>query len=91
MRRNVKKDRVTLSLSSDILTAVDRVVQSSHLSRSGVIESVLEEWYEEELRSQLSRDAAEYYQSLNAQERREEEAIAKFGSKAARKIWGEAE
>jgi metal-responsive CopG/Arc/MetJ family transcriptional regulator len=91
MRQKAKKERVTLSLNSDILAAVDELVKQSHLSRSGVVESVLEDWYEQERRDQLSREAAEYYRSLSARERREEAAIAKYATKAARKVWAEGE
>lgn len=87
MKQRAKKEKVTLSLSRDILAAVDNVVRQAHISRSSLVESVLEEWYEQELREQLSQEAAEYYQSLTAKERREEEAIARFSTKAARKVW----
>jgi hypothetical protein len=88
MRWTAKKERVTLSLSNHILTAIDKTVESSRLSRSGVVEGILEGWYEQEMREQLSREAAEYYQSLTAKERREEAAIAKSSLDAARQVWG---
>jgi metal-responsive CopG/Arc/MetJ family transcriptional regulator len=89
MRQRVRKEKVTLSLSSDILAAIDKIVESSHLSRSGVVEDVLEDWVEQERRNQLSQEAAEYYKSLTPEERREDVAIARFGTKTAKKVWAE--
>ena len=54
-----------------------------HLSRSGVVERILKEWCEEGLRDQLSREAAEHYQSLTVIEQDEDTAIAKFGTRTA--------
>lgn len=91
MSGRVSKQRVTLSLSSNVLAAIDEVVKRSHLSRSGLVESVLEDWYEQELRDQLSREAAEYYKSLTAKEHQEEVAIARYAKKVAMKAWAEDE
>lgn len=48
MRQKAKKEKVTLSLNHDLVAALDRMVEQSHLSRSRLVESVLQQWYEED-------------------------------------------
>jgi metal-responsive CopG/Arc/MetJ family transcriptional regulator len=85
---SIAKTKVTLSLDPVLVAAVDeRVRQSRHLSRSGVIEGLLRQWYEAEKQRELERQTEAYYLSLTEEEREEDRIWAEFASSQAGALW----
>lgn len=84
------KTKVTLSLDSSLVAAVDEQVKGSpRLSRSGVIENLLRQWYEAEKRRELERQTEAYYLSLTDEEREEDRSWAELASHQAVALWQE--
>ena len=86
------KTKVTLSLDPVLVAAVDeRVKGSRSLSRSGVIENLLRQWYEEEQQRQLEHETETYYLSLTDEERQEDRTWAELASNQAGPRWQDEE
>jgi metal-responsive CopG/Arc/MetJ family transcriptional regulator len=78
---------VSITLAPDLLRAVDAAVRKqSHLSRSAIIESWLRRAARLELEDRLRDETIAYYESLSREERREDVAIARAASRAARRL-----
>ena len=82
------KTRVTLSLNSMLISAVDSLVKKSALSsRSAIIEQALQKWYNDLCRTELNRQTEEYYCSLSHKEKEENEQWSQMSSEQAKHLW----
>ena len=81
------KTRVTLSLNSRLISAVDNMVKTALSSRSAIIEQALQKWYHDLCRTELNRQTEEYYHSLSPKEKEEDEQWVKMSSEQAKPIW----
>jgi metal-responsive CopG/Arc/MetJ family transcriptional regulator len=81
------KHKVSITLAPELLRAVDAAVRKrSHLSRSAIIEGWLRRGARMELEDRLRDETIAYYQSLTREETREDAAIARAASRAARRL-----
>lgn len=85
MRSN-KRLRVTVSLPADLLSTIDRQANQIQTTRSGVMESWLQNGRREAVQRALQTATIDYYRSLNQEDRDENEAISVAASKAARRL-----
>ena len=79
------KTKVSVSVETDLLREVDRV--AGYPSRSAVFEQALAGWLRQQRRAQLDRSIEDYYLSLTAVERAEDEVWASTGDDAVRRLW----
>lgn len=84
MAKGGTKRKVTLSLDSRLLDAIDRQAKGS---RSGAIEKVLQEWYRVQQLEQLNQETEQYYRALSHSETLENEEWAKVSSSQAPHLW----
>ena len=81
------KYKVSITLAPDLLRAVDAAAKrQSHLNRSAIIESWLRRGARLELEDRLRDETIAYYESLTREEKREDAAIARAASRAARRL-----
>jgi Arc/MetJ-type ribon-helix-helix transcriptional regulator len=81
------KAKVSITLSEDILARVDAEVRKSpRNNRSSVIERWLRRASRAAAASTLREETVRYYESLEPDERAEDEGIARATSKSARRI-----
>ena len=81
------RSKVSITLAPDVIRAVDRAAKKhSRRSRSAVIESWLRRAAHMDLEDRLRTATIAYYESLSAEERNENTAIARFASRAARRL-----
>jgi metal-responsive CopG/Arc/MetJ family transcriptional regulator len=81
------KRKVSITLAPDLLRAVDAAVRKrSHLNRSAIIESWLRRGARMQLEDRLRDETIAYYESLTREETREDAAIARAASRAARRL-----
>jgi hypothetical protein len=81
----MSKARVTITLSEDVLSKVDRAVDADGgASRSSVIEAWLRRAAEQEARVLLDRAIASYYDGLSEAERAEEREWGHFSTRSFR-------
>lgn len=82
------KTRVTLSLNSRLISAVDTMVEeSASSSRSAIIEQALYKWYNDLCHTELARQTEEYYRSLSPTEKEEDRQWVKMSSEQSRHLW----
>jgi metal-responsive CopG/Arc/MetJ family transcriptional regulator len=78
--------KISISLSRDLVARIDRAARAEARPRS----RVLEDWLRRTARENAARDLEEatvaYYESLTADERREDAAMATASSRAARHL-----
>ena len=81
------RSKLSITLAPDLIRAVDRAAKKhSRRSRSAVIEIWLRRAARMDLEDQLRTATISYYESLSAEERKEDAAIARSSSRAARRL-----
>ena len=80
------KTKVSVSVHTDLLREVHRV--AGDMSRSAVFEQALASWLRAHRQARLDHAIEEYYGSLTAAERGEDDAWAKAGDDTVRRRWG---
>jgi len=81
------KAKISITLSEDILARVDAAVRKSpRESRSSVIERWLRGASRVAAVSALREETLRYYESLDADERGEDEALARASSTSAQRV-----
>lgn len=88
--RTELKEKVTVSLDSALVKAVDQEVRAQHAgSRSAVVEEALRLWRIEQQRLAIERGVEDYYRGRSQKEQREDRAWARFATQRARRLWDE--
>jgi metal-responsive CopG/Arc/MetJ family transcriptional regulator len=80
------KLKVSLTLSADLMSLIDRDVRQRRSTRSGVIEDWLRRAAHAAAEREVEHATAAYYLSLLEGERVEDEALARGLSAAARRV-----
>src|SRR5687768_13449669 len=80
------KLKVSLTLSADLISVIDRDARQRGSTRSGVIEDWLRRAANANAERELQHATAAYYLSLREGERAEDEALARGLSAAARRV-----
>jgi metal-responsive CopG/Arc/MetJ family transcriptional regulator len=78
--------KISVSLPSDLVARLDRAAKAEARSRSRVLETWLRAAAREGAARDLEAATVAYYTRLNAEDRREEAAIATASSAAARRL-----
>ena len=87
-REQSRKVRVTATLPSDMVKALDQTTKRRGLSsRSRALEVALTHWLRETRRREIEREVEVYYRSLTATEKREDHEWAQFASRSNRRLW----
>ncbi|MFH1963454.1 MAG: ribbon-helix-helix protein, CopG family [bacterium] len=82
------KTRITLSLNSMLISAIDNMVKKTvSSSRSAIIEQVLQKWCDELYRIELDNQTERYYHSLSHEEKEEDQQWIKMSSEQIKNIW----
>ena len=81
------KTKVSVSVHTTLLQAVERV--AGKMSRSAVFEQALAGWLRERRQAQLDHAIEDYYRSVRASEKAEDDAWAGVGDEAVRRSWDE--
>ena len=83
-----RKVRVTATLPSDMVKALDRATKRRGLSsRSRALEVALAHWLREHRRREIEGGVEAYYRSLTTAEKREDREWAQFASRSNRRLW----
>ena len=82
----VRKLKVSLTLSADLVARADRDAKILNDTRSGVIERWLRRAVSDSETRRLHDATLAYYESLTPEDRGEDEAWAKVASRAAQRI-----
>lgn len=81
-----RKIRVTFSLSPDVIRQLEQKARATGASRSSTLEALLRSGDKNDRARELERQTAAYYESLTADERRDESAYASWSSGSARRV-----
>jgi len=87
-REQSRKVRVTATLPTDMVKALDQTTKRRGLSsRSRALEVALTHWLRETRRREIEREVETYYRSLTTTEKREDREWARFASRSNRRLW----
>ena len=89
MMKRMKKNprvRVTVTLPRDLVERLDRAAKGARASRSRVMEDWLRSGAHAELARKLEAETIAYYESMTADERAEEAAMAAAFARAAKRV-----
>lgn len=80
------KLRVTLTLSEDLLTQLDRRARAGKETRSGLVERWLRRAAALEVEREIEAATVEYYEGLTRREREDDAALGRSFTRAAKKL-----
>jgi predicted transcriptional regulator len=83
---NAAKLKLSVTLSADVLALVDRDARRLGETRSGIIEQWLRQAAAGTVEREIEQATVAYYRSLRNDERKEDEAISKALTRAARRV-----
>lgn len=86
------KQKVTVTLSTDIVRALDAQARAAGGSRSAILARVLDEWQSQaaqvsDAAARLEADTAAFYQAQSNAEQGEDDAWAACAAQAAASAW----
>ena len=81
-----RKLKVSLTLSADLLEAIDRNARREKDTRSGIVERWLRRFANATAVTEIDDATAAYYLAMNAAERADEQALARAMSRSARRV-----
>jgi metal-responsive CopG/Arc/MetJ family transcriptional regulator len=82
------KAKVTVTLSLDLVRRLDQLLDAPEAaSRSQLIEEALRRWLYDQAKEELERQTEEYYHSLSAAERNEDQQWSKVTAHSAKHLW----
>jgi len=81
-----RRVKISVSLPRDLVARMDRTARVEARSRSRVLEGWLRATARESAAREVEAATVEYYESLTATDRREDEAMAVASSAAARRL-----
>ena len=88
--RDAVKEKVTVSLDSALVNAVDQEVHAHHAdSRSAVVEEALRFWQLEQQRHAIEQGTEAYYRSRAQKEQREDQAWTRLAHRHAKRLWND--
>jgi metal-responsive CopG/Arc/MetJ family transcriptional regulator len=82
----MSKTKISITLSSDLLSRIDEAAHRARESRSAVIENWLRRAARTRATEMLREQTIEYYDSITPEERAEDEAVARATAEHARRI-----
>jgi metal-responsive CopG/Arc/MetJ family transcriptional regulator len=78
--------KISVSLPRDLVARIDSAARAEARSRSRVLEGWLRATSQDRAARELEAATIAYYEGLTADDRREEEAMARASSRAARRL-----
>ena len=81
-----RKTKISISLDSDVLDAIDRRAAKEKTTRSAVMEQWLRGAARQAELQRLEEETAAYYDSLTPEEKAEDAALAAASTRAFRKL-----
>jgi len=82
----VRKVKLSVSLSSAHLPALDRVAKEHGTTRSGLLDQLIADGLRREAEERLERETIAYYEEMTPRQRREYEAISRASTQAASEV-----
>src|SRR5574337_574483 len=84
----LRKVRVTATLDSDVVKALDQATRRRGLSsRSRALEVALTHWLLEQWKREIEQEMEAFYRSVTPEEKRENREWTRFVARAARHRW----
>lgn len=84
----LRKVRVTATLDSDVVKALDQATRRRGLSsRSRALEVALTHWLLEQRKREIEQEMEVFYRSLTPEEKRENREWTRFVARAAKRRW----
>ena len=88
--RDAVKEKVTVSLDPELVSAVDQEVRAHHVaSRSAVVEEALRLWQVEQQRHAIEQGTEAYYRSRSQKEQQEDQAWTRLATRHAKRLWND--
>lgn len=82
----LRKAKLTVTISSDVINKIDEIVKEKGTPRSQVMEEMLRDWLLKSKKREIERDIEAYYLSLTEKEKKEDREWAKI---AAERTWND--
>ncbi len=87
--RKTRKTKITVTISSDVASEIDKIARQKKSPRSQVMEEMLRDGLLKSKKRAIEKDIETYYMSLTEKEKKEDREWAKVAEESAKRTWND--
>ena len=85
----LRKTKLTVTISGDVASDIDKIARKKKSPRSQVIEEILRDGLLRSKKRAIEKDIEAYYLSLTEKEKKEDNQWTKVAEESAKRIWND--
>ncbi|MEK6713638.1 MAG: ribbon-helix-helix domain-containing protein [Nitrospirota bacterium] len=85
----LRKAKLTVTISGDIVNEIDELAKEKGAPRSQVMEEMLRDWLLKSKKKEIEKDIESYYLSLTEKEKKEDSEWAIIAAESAKRSWND--
>ena len=85
----LRKTKLTVTISGDVASDIDKIARKKKSPRSQVIEEILRDGLLRSKKRAIEKDIEAYYLSLTEKEKKEDREWAKVAEESAKRTWND--
>ncbi len=86
---NTLKTKITVTISGDVASEIDKIAKKKKSPRSQVMEEMLREGLLKSKKRAIEKEIKTYYLSLTEKEKKEDREWAKVAEESAKRTWND--
>jgi len=85
----MRKAKLTITISNDVSSEIDKIARKKGTPRSQVMEEILRDWLSRSKKEAIEKDIEAYYLSLTEEEKKENREWTKITAESAKRTWND--
>ena len=85
----LRKAKLTVTISGDIASEIDKIARKKKTPRSQVMEEMLRDWLLKSKKKEIEKDIEAYYLSLTEKEKKEDREWARIATESTKRTWND--
>ena len=85
----MRKAKLTITISSDLSSEIDKIAKRKGTPRSQLIEEILRDWLSVSKKKAIENDIRAYYLSLTEEEKKENKEWTEIAAESAERTWND--
>ena len=85
----MRKAKLTITISSDLSSEIDKISKRKGTPRSQLIEEILRDWLSLSKKKAIEKDIRAYYLSLTEEEKKENKEWTEIAAESAERTWND--
>ncbi|MHB8281064.1 MAG: ribbon-helix-helix domain-containing protein [Candidatus Humimicrobiaceae bacterium] len=85
----MRKAKLTITISSDLSSEIDKIAKGKGTPRSQLMEEILRDWLAVSKKKAIEKDTKAYYLSFTEEEKRENKEWTEAAAESAKRTWND--